>query len=54
MEEEKKDEDDDEEFVINVQDASKFNKNSNMLQFIRKSIISNNQQLFNSSIEDIK
>lgn len=42
------------ELNISVEEAQRLNKNSNMLFFIRKSILSNNCQLFKSAVEELK
>ncbi|KAL4474706.1 hypothetical protein ABPG72_002299 [Tetrahymena utriculariae] len=49
--EEDKDEDG---FTITLENARKFNQKTNMLHFIRKTVLSNNQQLFNSNIDELQ
>lgn len=43
-----------EDFKIPYDEALKFSKNENMLHFIRKSILHNNNALFKNGLEDLK
>ena len=43
-----------EDFKISYEEALKFSKNENMLHFIRKSILHNNNALFKSGLEELK
>jgi hypothetical protein len=43
-----------EDFKISYEEALKFSKNENMLHFIRKSILHNNNALFKSGLDEIK
>lgn len=44
----------DDDFKISYEDALKFSKNENILHFIRKSILHNNNNLFKQGIEELK
>lgn len=56
IEEEEEEEGEDKDadgFTITLQLAKTFNRKTNMLHFIRKTVISNNSALFNSSTDDL-
>ena len=52
IEEEEKDLEED--FKISYEEALKFSKNENMLHFIRKSVLHNNNALFKSGLDELK
>lgn len=57
IENEEKQEDEkenEEDFKIPYEEALKFSKNENMLHFIRKSILHNNNALFKTGLEELK
>lgn len=42
-----------EKFIITLDMATRFSKNTNMLSFIRKTILANDAEIFNASVEDL-